>query len=1620
MSRDMYPLGTVNLNTPITSSNGSIVERSKSPLNVAYIDETKHEIKVDYIQMNSEIQKFIKLPHIGNLSQVTSVLNIINLCYTHLKHSHATNQLKQLIKQHLAVIGKLLCSPDEKIYEYLSQELVCLYNRSNWDQVGNLDDLLLADFTISNLSYLSTLKILTLQYIIKTKQMIDYNDTVLRLFAYDRRFLLKDSKIKINATMKILLSVFSTPVSYNKVLIGLKLVQYTKQYSLPFDNYIRNVNLETFTKQIRVYASKIDDCNSMLKYLNLYYSQFVLQDNFSLNLTDLTPNHKTALLTSIKDLSTITSSPQDDNLAPIYDQKSFQTFSASFLNILSDDSINIQTKLIISNFTYQNIIPKITHYDKNLSKLLDQTLLFLNSNLRVLNNFKTDLILLLNNLVETCMNVSDYQRLRNIVNVSYNAYLVSQDYDFLNISINREVMNFLSFNQYTTIKNLAKKFNKFITSVKSSAQRLQIFNEVFNFHLTSSYSQLENVFEFCKELFEQCYKNLQIYPVPNFCNASEVQMAILFGYSGIKLDKKPFLWSPTTFILYNVLNDGDNKVTLDDARFKSLNYHFLYKYEPLIKLCFYLKNEMIKRSSSNLFKLTKSYQIKILKASDIEINRLEERFVESLLLYLDSCQFYKISIELIDNLTVHKARFKNIEAVIFKWRVNALIGLMMVEDLSQIDKSWVNYTEDEFKLVSLDDVLVNLETKMQLIVWTDDIIYFHELFACQLPKLRSELFDIQNISKMPIKQYIKILLFNIQIFVTSSKLHSVHDNLVESVIEAKKALRLSITLVKKMDKLSQNSRLSLIQLITNSYENLINTYTKIGIAKDAEFYANEFTKTIGNLTEPTWVYRSLIFLNKFYSTIQNKSQQEITMQKANKTFTFIQKEHDIGSHIQYSFLNNKQNEAFLSLENYLNSTNFNKSLLPSKWRLELGEIVDDIQSLSFYNDKIFMNKIRQGYNHALEQLKSDPFFSGLLDSTLALPSCLPKGKDVNLQTISSNNFNKFLISRTTSRSSNMTPRLNVSKSQIDINLTVCELTELKENIESFTVTRLNNIHLSEISYIYSHCITLLAYLSAQKIDESKALAKSFCLNNLLKTMPLLYDKLLSSVESNHYESMIILTSHPFKEIVTKELDSILQIQSRYDNLNNDFDIVSIDVCPKTNHLLLSKFVSDTNERIMLRIPLNGEYLRDADASHYSFGEAQRDLQLIVEQNNYSVSSKVTSTIKTSGGRRKWWETRYLLDSKLKNLINKIEDCWFSGFRSILNDHFIDKIAFEDFKTNFYKTLQQYLPSRMKMGNSESFIQIEDWILKLFLDLVPGDTKYVTMIDDLIYFILDILLYHGEANAYDEIDLNQLHIQLVENIKDYQARVFVNKNTRNKKKHTFFIISDKCHPFPWENLSFLQKMSITRVPSYTHLYKLLEKAQFKLPVQISIKEKIGMVLNPHADLIKTEARFKDIFHKLVNDTLHSIAIIGQKPEEAKFLELIKKSNLFIYVGHGSGEQYARLKWVKQCDQIATSFLLGCSSASMKPYGLLQPTGSMYSYLQGGSPYVLGNLWDVTDKDIDKFSVSLFERSGLIKNLQGEVSGYQDVSHAVNDAREVCHLRYMNGASPVGYGLPIAFV
>ncbi|KAF8779940.1 hypothetical protein HU200_002210 [Digitaria exilis] len=142
-------------------------------------------------------------------------------------------------------------------------------------------------------------------------------------------------------------------------------------------------------------------------------------------------------------------------------------------------------------------------------------------------------------------------------------------------------------------------------------------------------------------------------------------------------------------------------------------------------------------------------------------------------------------------------------------------------------------------------------------------------------------------------------------------------------------------------------------------------------------------------------------------------------------------------------------------------------------------------------------------------------------------------------------------------------------------------------------------------------------------------------------------------------------------------------------------------------------------------------------------------------------------------------------------------------------------------------------------------------------------------------------------------------------------------------------------------------------------------------------------------------------------------------------------------------------------------MGCSSGALHCKGSYAPRGAPLSYLAAGSPAIIANLWDVSDKDIDRFSKALlnswlqenftndnncsqccllrreFESLSIASKENGrtrrkgtrgkepqQINGsskccscrHRRMASYISEARQACRLPFLIGASPVCYGIP----
>ncbi|KIY03547.1 uncharacterized protein Z520_00238 [Fonsecaea multimorphosa CBS 102226] len=501
--------------------------------------------------------------------------------------------------------------------------------------------------------------------------------------------------------------------------------------------------------------------------------------------------------------------------------------------------------------------------------------------------------------------------------------------------------------------------------------------------------------------------------------------------------------------------------------------------------------------------------------------------------------------------------------------------------------------------------------------------------------------------------------------------------------------------------------------------------------------------------------------------------------------------------------------------------------------------------------------------------------------------------------------------------------------------------------------------------------------------------------------------------------------------------------SNYDTslLPPSWSVVYLGLNEDRNELFVAHLAYQRSP-FVVRVPLSRPDPSEGDNEELDLKSAKAEMQEIVMKANSSAHDARGSSV-DKAVRKAWYAERQALDHQLATLLENIENIWFGGFRGLLSACDIDESELRKFGQCLSSALNRHLPSRQKSSKScDHVIELHDHVLELFVALGhPRELELEDAVTDLLYFVIDILQFNGERNAYDEIDFDAMLVEVLDALHSYHDRRSV---SREKQGHVILVLDKELQLFPWESLSCLKNQGISRMPSIASVWerlKVIGGQGHDLEGYMIPRTDGAYILNPSSDLKATQETFGQIFQTQLPEYR---AIVNRQPEGNEFEAALKDSSLMLYFGHGGGGQYIRPRTIRRMEKCAVALLMGCSSAKLTECGVYEPHGMPLSYLSAGSPAVVGTLWDVTDRDIDRFAMELMAEWGLIdidgssgaqtlhkpgnaragkdngkrhQTGHGQKAGRVSLDEAVANSRDACLLKYLNGAAPVMYGIPV---
>ncbi|PON60261.1 Peptidase C50, separase [Parasponia andersonii] len=446
-----------------------------------------------------------------------------------------------------------------------------------------------------------------------------------------------------------------------------------------------------------------------------------------------------------------------------------------------------------------------------------------------------------------------------------------------------------------------------------------------------------------------------------------------------------------------------------------------------------------------------------------------------------------------------------------------------------------------------------------------------------------------------------------------------------------------------------------------------------------------------------------------------------------------------------------------------------------------------------------------------------------------------------------------------------------------------------------------------------------------------------------------------------------------------------------------------------------------------------------------------EFKLILEENFLSTITK--SLEDTVENRKLWWTRRKKLDHRLGEFLKKVEDSWLGPWKYLL----LGKRSSYKRLDLVQKKLAHYLKSKCKMDVNESLLKVilgiprdafedEKFIAQLCLrkgchigQIKCGDKKRCSPSSN-------------DANGLEELSSLALE-QICGAVKELEGEGCMDREP------IMLILDFEVQMLPWENIPILRNQEVYRMPSVWSISARLHRS-YHNQEQVRTLPFIDpldafYLLNPDGDLKSTQTEFENWFK---DQNLEGRA--GHAPTAEELAMALKSHDLFIYFGHGSGAQYIPRHEIQKLENCAATLLMGCSSGSLTLNGCYVPHGTPLSYLLAGSPVIVANLWDVTDKDIDRFGKAMLnawlkERLGASSScdkcnllseelealsLRGGKGNAKKISRKklaeaserdsstgccdhkpkigafMGQAREACTLPFLIGASPVCYGVP----
>ena len=490
-------------------------------------------------------------------------------------------------------------------------------------------------------------------------------------------------------------------------------------------------------------------------------------------------------------------------------------------------------------------------------------------------------------------------------------------------------------------------------------------------------------------------------------------------------------------------------------------------------------------------------------------------------------------------------------------------------------------------------------------------------------------------------------------------------------------------------------------------------------------------------------------------------------------------------------------------------------------------------------------------------------------------------------------------------------------------------------------------------------------------------------------------------------------------------------------LPDNWTVASVAICP-TGEMFVSSIRKKVADKENAKIEMVNVCIMQGDQMHNAHSDFLIPLDQIIDRSQKQLHGMTeeaqTEQYNEESVRRKWWSERHKIDNDLCALLEFAEAEYF-GY-DLIKDALIscrvnrEGRQQESPADDDSSECSDFGPAPARLASRFEQVEIEDFdtasLKKLTVAVLKERLKSIGVASAVFQKMRKAQLVELLASELERAREDTI----MDDVQETATEMSCTAEHGSSEEHcTILILDEHLQRFPFESMDMFASKAVTRVPSLPFVFAtLMERESLSVdPARISY------VLDPESNLSETASNLGPALNNLASSRgWEWNGVIGEMPTPKFMTETLQgEHGMFLYCGHGGGEKcFSR----SQVEEVMTSrndgvrgcrppvVLMGCSSGKLQSVNCpkenktsetypiyYEPEGIALSYLIAGAPCVVGNLWDVTDRDIDRYCLTLIE--DFVKG-QGE-----SLAKCVAEARGACKLRHIVGSAPVCYGVPL---